>query len=125
MTSRGEVSAQTVMILPALLLMLWVGVHIALLLHGSNVAAAVAEVVARRAASADGADYGELQDLADSTARDLSGALAEPIDVDYRAGIAVVSVTVRGPTIVPFLPAVVTRTSAAPIERFLTEEERR
>jgi len=123
--SRGETSAQTVIVLPALLLMLWTGVHVALLLHSANVAAAVADAVARQAAAFGGSSSGDLAALADSTARELSGDLVGAPEVLVADGSVTVTVTVRGPAIVPFLPEQITRSSTAPLERFLTAEQRR
>lgn len=124
-SARGETSAQTVIILPVLLLLLWVGVHSALLLHSANVASAVADVVARRAAALGGADEAELGGLAETTADELGAEMMISPRVRYGGDSVTVTVTLRGPTLVPFLPDRVSRASTAPIERFLTAEERR
>lgn len=123
--SRGETTAQTVILLPALLLMLWVGVHVALLLHSGNVALAVADVVARRAATADAADERSLDALGDSTAAELSADLLGHPVVQRTDDTVRVTVTVRGPRLVPLLPDSVSRTATVPIEQFLTEDQRR
>lgn len=123
--SRGETSSQTVILLPALLLMLWVGVHVALLLHSGNVATAVADVVARRAAAFGGADGGSLDRLADTTASELSAELTTEPVVRWNTETVAVTVTIRGPSLVPFLPDRVSRSATVPIEKFMTEEERR
>lgn len=124
-SSRGETSAQTVILLPALLLMLWIGVHTALLLHSGNVASAVADVVARRAASLDGSFDGSLGNLAESTAEELSAELVMRPQVRRNADSVQVTIVVRGPSLVPFLPDRVVRSATAPLERFMTEEQRR
>lgn len=123
--SRGETSSQTVILLPALLLLLWVGVHVALLMHSGNVAAAVADAVARRAAAVGGADGGSLGRLADITASELSAELAASPVVRWNAETVAVTVVIRGPSLVPFLPDRVSRSATVPIERFMTEDQRR
>lgn len=105
--------------------MLWTGVHVALLLHSANVAAAVADAVARQAAAPGGSSGADLAALADSTARELSADVVGSPEVLVANGSVTVTVTVSGPTIVPFLPDRIARSSTAPLERFLTEEQRR
>lgn len=121
---RGETSAQTVLLLPGLLLCLWIGVHVALLLHAGNVAAAAADAVARRA-SVEVSSTADLASAARAVVADLGGTLLPPVTIRRREATVAVEITVRGPSIVPFLPDRVTRKSVVPREMFLTEEQRR
>lgn len=117
-------TAQTVLVLPVILGVLWMAVHVGFLLHAGNVAAAVADATARAAAGSDSPSGSALRRVADATASELGGRIIGPPEAVWSGQTVVVSVTVAGPDLVPFLPSTVTRRSAAPVEQFLMENER-
>lgn len=122
--SRGETTAQTVLVLPVVLGLLWMSVHVAMLFHAGNVAAASAAAAARVAAGSGAPGAGAVRHVAARTASDLGGRLEGDPRVDFGRDAVAVVVTVKGPDLVPFLPGAVTRRAVAPIEQFLMEQDR-
>lgn len=121
---RGDVSIQTVLILPAVLGLLWMAVHAALLFHAGHVASAAASVAARAAAAVDTPPASVVRRIAGETVTELGGHLVGQPQIFYEQEAVAVKVTVGGPTLVPFLPTTVTRRAVAPIEQFLLEQDR-
>lgn len=121
---RGEVTVQTVLVLPVVLGLLWLAVHAALLLHAGNIAAAAAAAAARAAARSDSPSVSAVQAVAADTARELGGRVASPSQVQWRGEVVGVAVTVEGPELVPFLPTTATRRAVVPIEQFLMDQDR-
>lgn len=112
---RGETTAQTVLILPVLLLCLWIGVHSALLFHTSSVANAVVNVVARRASTDPTATASSLNTFAADTAHQLGGTLNGVVVVNRDDRFVSVSVLISGPRVVPMLPTSIRRSVVVPI----------
>lgn len=122
---RGEVTTQVVLILPVLLLTLLVVVHIAVASHIGHVASAAAQAGVRSATVASNDRSNSVALLAvDQTLADLNGTL-EATPTVYRTSTKVfVTVDLRVPAIVPFLPHHVSRTAVASVEQFMTEDQR-
>lgn len=122
-TERGEASAQTVIVVPVVLLVLWLAIQATVFLHGANVASAAANegaAVAARFGSSTSA--GER-----AIARTLTGldSTSKGSWVVKKSGKTVVAtVTLRLPRIVPFFPVNVSRSAHESVETFLTEEKR-
>lgn len=122
-TERGEASAQTVIVVPVVLLVLWLAIQATVFLHGANVASAAANegaAVAARFGSSTSA--GER-----AIARTLTGldSTSKGSWVVKKSGKTVVAtVTLRLPRIVPFFPMNVSRSAHESVETFLTEEKR-
>lgn len=119
--SRGEVSVETVVVFPVLLLMVLVGFHMAALLHAGHVAQLASSRGAHLAAVGV-STHGNTTMVSDETARvghELGASLAQQPRVEHHGDHVVVSVRVLSPRIVPFLPAMVERTSRRPVEGFL------
>ena len=123
-TDRGEATAQAVIAVPVVLAVLWMAVQATVFLHGANVADAAANegaAVAARFSSSTGAGeraIGRTLTALDSDARGTWSVLRDGNDV-------VAKVSLHLPRIAPFFPRTVTRAAREPIERFMTEEERR
>ena len=123
---RGETSTQTVIIVPVILMVLFVGVHLAILGHATHVAQLAAQRGAHIAASANGS-VGEIQravQQASEVAHELGAHLASPPTLQWNGrtvGLTVHLVTQR---LVPFLPTEVSRTVWMAQEAFLKEQER-
>lgn len=123
---RGETSAQTVIIVPVLLTVLFVVIHLAILGHASHVAQLAAQRGAQVAASANGSVDGTQRAVqqASAVARELGAALGSPPTVhwnDRTVGLTVHLVTQK---LVPFLPHDVSRTVWMTQETFLKEQDR-
>jgi TadE-like protein len=120
---RGEATAQHVVLVPVLVLLVLLVVQAAMWFHVANIA---------RAAASRGAAVGSLREAsaadaartASDVVADNSAALATAPSVSIDAGDVVVSVRLEVPRIVPFFPSVVERTQREPRERFIPEDER-
>ncbi len=118
---RGEVSAETVVLMPVLILLIMLAVQAATWYHAANVA---------QSAAAQGAAAGAVRDAGNgaATARaqqviDESGAQGS---ATASGGFAEVSVQViiNVPHLVPFFPDTVTVSASEARERFIPENQR-
>jgi TadE-like protein len=120
---RGDATAQLVVLVPVLLLMVLLVVQAALWYHTANIARASAARGAGAGApiSADASVAGE---AALATAVENGGRVvsAPAVAIDSRTVKVVVELAV--PQIVPFFPATVARAQLEPRERFIPENER-
>lgn len=120
---RGETVTQLVLLVPAMLLVLLLGIQASIWYHAANVASAAAAQGAAAAAPSDvpAATGG-------ATARQTVIALGGRLIGEPAAsrGLDRVTVTVRVavPRVVPFFPSSVQRTAVEPLERFVPETER-
>jgi len=124
---RGETSIQTVLLVPVILSLLFISVHAAALGHAGQVASVAANRGVQLAASSDGSSMSTfvIRQEVRRTVMDLGSRLqSEPLFSAY-GGNARVTVRIAVPGIVPFLPAVVSRSASAPLERFIEEQDRR
>lgn len=123
---RGEVSVETVLYLPVLLLLFLTAFHFAALSHAGHIAAVAASRGAGLA-STGMSTHGETLMINDEIVRvanemgaDLVGS--PRMSIDRRT--VTVSVTMRSPRVVPLFPSVVTRTASQAREEFLLEQDR-
>ena len=124
---RGETSIQTVLLVPVILSLLFISVHAAALGHAGQVASIAANRGVQLAASSDDSSVSTfvIRQEVRRTVMDLGSRLqSEPLLSAY-GGNAKVTVRIAVPGIVPFLPAVVSRSASAPMERFIEEQDRR
>ena len=118
-------SVETVLVLPALLLVLLLGIQAAISHHAGNVAAGAASRGAAVAASpgfGDAESRGSL--AAGSFVSDAGGELASNPVVEVGPNVVRSLVSVRVPRLVPWVSGVVTRSVIEPLERFVPEVER-
>ena len=122
-TDRGEASAQTVLVVPVVLLVLWLAIQATIFLHGANVASAAASegaAVAARYGSSTGAGERAIQ----RTLTTLDSTSKGSWVVEKSGNTVVATVSLRLPRIVPFFPQTVSRSAHEQVERFLTEDMR-
>ncbi len=123
----GETSAQVVLVVPVIILVLMLAMQAGLYFHTSNVAGAAAAQGATAASSVNITSSVAVQ-LGQSSARNfVTGAgaqlFATPLVV-VSAGIVSVTVQVKVPRIIPFFSSSVGRSVIEPLERFTFEVNR-
>ena len=123
----GETSAQVVLVVPVIILILMLAIQAGLYFHTSNVAGAAAAQGATAASSVNMTSSVAVQ-LGQTSARNFvtaAGAqlLATPLVV-VSAGIVSVTVQVKVPRIIPFFSSSVGRSVIEPLERFTFEVNR-
>lgn len=123
----GDVTSQTVIVLPVIVFVLFLAIQSALYFHISHVAGA---------AAAEGAAVASAKSLTSSQAmqrgRDHADALIRETGTDAAGATMVVvttdevrvTVTTRVPRVIPFFPLTVSRTVVEPRERFIMEFQR-
>ena len=125
--SRGETSAETVLLVPVLLLVLFIGVHVASLARAGQVAHVAATRGAEAAASAD---FGPMRTRTAigavlATVHDLGGRVDAAPSIVNVDGRPTVTVRLRIDGIVPGLPVVVSRSVSGAPETFIDADVRR
>ena len=123
----GETSAQVVLVVPVIILVLMLAIQAGLYFHTSNVAGAAAAQGATAASSVNMTSSVAVQ-LGQSSANNFvtsAGAqlFATPLVV-VGAGIVSVTVQVKVPRIIPFFSSSVGRSVIEPLERFTFEVNR-
>lgn len=124
---RGETSAEAVLVLPILILLIMVVMQSALYFHTAHVARASAAEGATAAASylVPGSLVSTIGvERAAAFASDAGGRLDGVPHAGLSSGVVRVSVTLKVPSLVPFLSTKVTRDATEPKERILREVER-
>ena len=120
---RGEVSAESVIILPVILGTIWLVVQAAVVIHAGNAAYYVASQAALAAAR-----HGSTSASADSAlagaAESVGARLARAPRFEWTAERVTVQVEVIVPRAAPFFGSTVTRAVTAPRERFIEYAER-
>jgi TadE-like protein len=120
---RGEATAQAVIAVPVVLMVLWLAIQATVFIHGANVADAAANEGAAAAAR-----YGSSSKVGGRVIghvlSDLGVTRGANWNVSHSGSEVVARVTVDLPRIAPFFPTSVTRSAHEPIERFLTESQR-
>jgi hypothetical protein len=120
---RGEVSVESVIILPVIIGMIWLVVQVALVIHAGNAAHFVASQAAL-AAARHGATLASA-DTALATAVESVGArLASAPRVEWASDHVTVRVDIVVPRVAPFFGDAVSRSVTTPRERFITYAER-
>jgi len=124
---QGETSAQVVLVVPVIILILMLAIQAGLYFHTSNVAGAAAAQGATAASSVNMTSSVAVQ-LGQTSASNFvmaAGAqlLATPLVV-VSAGMVSVTVQVKVPRIIPFFSSSVGRSVIEPLERFTFEVNR-
>ncbi|NCZ92644.1 MAG: hypothetical protein EBZ00_01520 [Actinobacteria bacterium] len=120
---RGEVSAESVIIVPVVFFVLLLGVQATTLFHAANIATAAAAQGAS-AASASGASELDGERVASISVAELGGSLSSPPKVDLRSDWVAVTVRISVPQIIPGFPRVIERNVIERKERFVGELDR-
>ena len=116
---RGSASLQLVVLMPALFLMMFVGMQAALIYHGRTVAIAAAQEGARTAAAqASTADAGRSAAVAFVASAGGAGVLSH-VAVTADRQVATATVVVSGTTlsVVPGWTPQISQSASAPVER--------
>jgi hypothetical protein len=119
---RGEVSVQSIIIVPAMFTLCLLVVQASLWFHAAN----IAESAAARGAAA-GSVLRASTGAATSAGRAAlseNGAGTGSVSASMSADSVSVTVTVTVSHLVPFFPSTVTRTQSEPRERFIPEPQR-
>jgi Flp pilus assembly protein TadG len=122
-TDEGEATAQTVIVVPVVLLVLWLAIQATVLLHGANVASAAANegaAVAARYGSSAGAGERAIERTLTALGSTSHGAWV----VKNSDSSVVATVRLRLPRIFPFFPLTVSRSAHESVEKFMTEDQR-
>jgi Flp pilus assembly protein TadG len=120
---RGEVSAESVIIVPVVFFVLLLGVQATTLFHAANIATAAAAQGAA-AAAASGASELEGERVASISVAELGGSLSSPPEVKMRSDWVEVTVHIAIPQIIPGFPRVIERNVTERKERFVEELDR-
>lgn len=123
---RGEVSVESVIYFPALLLIVLCGFHLAALLHTTHIGALAATRGAYQASS-QFETFGSIsmaRDEVNKVISELGGVVYQQPTVSITQSSVTISVFMESPRIVPFLPYLVVRSATNARESFLQEGER-
>jgi len=123
----GETSAQVVLVVPVIILILMLAIQAGLYFHTSNVAGAAAAQGATAASSVNMTSSVAVQQGQSSASNFVMAAgaqlFATPL-VLISAGMVSVTVQVKVPRIIPFFSSSVGRSVIEPLERFTFEVNR-
>lgn len=120
---RGEATAQAVIAVPVVLLILWLSIQAMVFLHGANVASAAANegaATAARYGSSMGAGERAIRRALTALDSDSQGSWS----VRRNGDEVIATVNLRLPRIVPFFPLTVSRSARERLEVFMREAER-
>lgn len=122
-TDAGEATAQAVIVVPIVLLILWLAVQATIFLHGANVATAAANEGAAAAAR-----YGSSSSVGERaierTLTNLDSNAEGTWSVRRSGGEMIAKVTLRLPRLVPFFSSTVSRSAYERVETFMKEADR-
>lgn len=122
---RGETSIQVVVLVPIIFSILFLGVHIAALAHGAQVAnAAASRGAAVAAASPSDVPMASVLREVDQVVTELGSRLGSVPGVSSTPDKVRVTVVLRVQSVVPFLPNSVARSAWVSRERFVMEQDR-
>jgi len=122
---RGETSIQVVVLVPIIFTILFLGVHVAALAHGAQVANAAATRGAHVAAASNSeTPAASVLREVDLVVTELGSRLGSVPVVSATSDKVRVTVVLRVQSVVPFLPNSVTRSAWASRERFIMEQDR-
>jgi len=122
-SDAGEVSAEVVLAVPTVFLVVLLAIQLAMYVHTANVASVAAATGAAATAAVGGGPSAGTA-AAVRTVVDLSGRLASPPSIEWRDGEVAVTVELSVPKVAPFMDLRVGRTAREPRERFVPEDER-
>ena len=120
---RGEVSIETVLLVPVLFVIALIAVQAGVVLHGISVANHVAAQGAMAAARHGATDDAGVDAVYDTTTA-LGARLARPPEIASSRDEVIVRVWVRLPRAVPFFAETVSRQAVVPRERYVPYAER-
>lgn len=124
---QGEVSAQVVLVIPVIILLLMLAIQAGLYFHTSSIAGAAAAEGAAAASVARVPSEVAVrrgQQAAENLVIEAGGHTTSVALVAVNVETVAVTVEARVPRIVPFFPSSVRRTVIEPRERFTTELSR-
>ena len=124
---RGETSAEAVLVLPVLVLLVMVVLQSVLYFHTAHVARAAAAEGATAAASylvPSSSTTSTGAERAAAFATEIGGRVEGAPQAVFTDGLVRVRVTLEVPSLVPFMSTRVTRDASEPKERVVTEVER-
>lgn len=116
-------SAETVLTIPIVFLVMLIAIQAAVFMHTAH----VAQVSATEGASAAARYGGGVAAGAEATAKAIAELRSTATDIPRVSivdGLAEVEVGLRVPRVAPFFDFVVTRTAREPVERFVAPDER-
>lgn len=119
----GEVSAETVLVVPVVFMVMVIAIQAALFMHTAH----VAQLSATEGAAAAARYGGGVSAGAAATVNAIAELRATATDipvVNITNGVAEVTVGLRVPRVAPFFDLVVTRSAREPVERFLAPDQR-
>ncbi len=119
----GEVSAETVLMVPVVFMVMVIAIQAALFMHTAH----VAQLSATEGAAAAARYGGGVSAGAAATVNAIAELRATATDipvVNITNGVAEVTVGLRVPRVAPFFDLVVTRSAREPVERFLAPDQR-
>lgn len=123
---RGNVTVESVLFFPVVLMIVLIGFHLAALMHAHHVGAVAASrgasLMARSIAS-----HGNVTRVIDEINRvtkEMGGVPSRGLKVTESLTHFEVTVSLSSPQIVPFLPASVHRTATSAKEFFIEEQDR-
>jgi len=119
----GEVSAETVLMVPVVFMVMVIAIQAALFMHTAH----VAQLSATEGAAAAARYGGGVSAGAAATVNAIAELRATATDipvVNITNGVAEVTVGLRVPRVAPFFDLVVTRSVREPVERFLAPDQR-
>ena len=123
---RGDVSAESALMMPVLMGVVLLVVHVAVTIHGAHVAEVVALRGAQTASRSVDRRSGHLDAIREmeATILDMQGRPAESISLSIDRGRVRASVTLKPRVAVPWLTGAVTRVATVPLEVFTFSGER-
>ena len=118
----GTVSAELVIVMPVLMMLVMLVVQFALWQHAQHVAEAAAQRGAETARVEGGTDA-QGRDVAQSAIRQIGGGLlvSPSVSISRNAGVVTVQVSGTAQPVVPFLSLGVSATAQGPVERFVPQ----
>ena len=123
---RGNVTIESVLYFPVVLMITLSGFHLAALMHASHVGSVAASRGASLMARSMAFNGNELWavDEIQRVAQEMGGKTLQAPQITESSTHFVVSVALESPRIVPFLPHAVHRTATSAKESFLQEHQR-
>ena len=122
-TDRGEVSIETVLLVPAVILLVLLVVQAAVVMHGANVAHHVARRGAMTAAR-HGSSPERALTVISATADSVGARLAAPPQIVSTSDRITVRIRVALPQAVPIFAEHVSREVSVPRERYIDYDDR-
>ncbi len=120
---RGETTAQAVLAVPVLLLVLLLGVQISMFFNTAQLASIAAQDGAIAGSVHGGSETLAIAAAIKTTAEQRVSEAKTP-DVQIDNGVIEVKVILHVPSVVPFFTPSVSRSASEPLERFVLEVDR-